>query len=273
VRRIAAAAAVALVCLSACAGGPAKALKDTASSLSDVRSGALTYDLAVTGTDGTKMGYRIEGPFALARPGKLPVADVTYTRTTGPTTTEAGLISDGDRAFVVLDGQAYTLPESRLALLRAPSGDEGEGPNPLDALHVDDWVTDPRSAKGDGTVRVTGGLDVATAINDVIDLMSQFGTGPVAGLHPIEDRDRATLERAVKNSSFELVTGSDDHLLRRLVIDVAFAVPQGPGTEDLAKALPGADFRMELAIDGANRPVDVDVPTDALPFEQIGASG
>ena len=71
---------------------------------------------------------------------------------------------------------------------------------------------------------MSGPLDLVAAANGLLDLVRQLGRAA-----PKLEGDQAkTLEDAVKSSSFDLWSGTKDHLLRRLLLkaDLGLAVPE-----------------------------------------------
>jgi hypothetical protein len=220
--------------------------------------------------EGTKgrIGFELHGPFAL-RPGALPVAKIAYTQIAGAHKATATFISTGTKAYAEVNGKAYELPASATASLRQAAGGSG-GSNTFGELRIDDWVKDPSVTDGGQvggarTDRVSGDLDVVAAANGLLDLVRQLGRAAPT----IEGDQAKQLENAVKSSSFELWSGRDDHLLRRLLLraDLGLDVP-----ESLRRVLGdavGAKIDFELAVSNPNKPVSVAPPTNPLPSSQL----
>ena len=92
-------------------------------------------------------------------------------------------------------------------------GDADEG---LEELRVERWLVEPELADGpDETDRIEGELDVVEVANGLIEL-----TGSFANADRLDEEAARQLREAVESSSFELLTGEDDRLLRRLALDV-----------------------------------------------------
>jgi hypothetical protein len=264
--------------LGACTGSPAvDALSETASNLDEIKSGDLTMRL-IAGSRGlsqTTVGFELQGRFALPRPRALPVADMTYTRIQGDEEAEARFISTGARAFVELDGTLYELGREQTASLVAPAG--GDSANPLAELGIDDWVVNPsvadvRAEPGQSVERISGRLDVANAVNDLLDLARQLGADELAAVPRIAGRAETQLERAVRSSTFELLTGESDRYLRRLAMDVDFAATAPPSLRPALQTLADVNVRFELALSNHNRPVTVTEPEGAIPYSQAPGS-
>jgi hypothetical protein len=263
---------VAVACVAGC-GGSSRAnqvMSDAAANLGKLRSGDLTLRLVVSPREGTKgrIGFELRGPFAL-RPGGLPVAKIAYTQIAGAHKGSATFISTGTKAYAEVNGKAYELPASSTSALRQAAGGSG-GASTFGELRIDNWVkhpvvTDGGKVGGSSTMRVSGDLDVVAAANGLLDLVRQLGRAA-----PTIASDQAKqLENAVKSSSFELWSGRDDHLLRRLLLkaDLGLNVPQS--LRRVLGDVVGAKIDFELAVSNPNKPVSVAPPTNPLPSSQL----
>jgi hypothetical protein len=267
-----AACLLALVALApGCGGGGAhKIVSDTAGNLGKVRSGDLTLRLVVSPRQGTKgrIGFELAGPFAL-RAGALPLAKIAYTQIAGAKKATATFISTGSKAYAEVNGKAYELPQSSTASIKQAAGGSGSS-NTFGQLRIDDWVKHPKVTRGGdiggaATDHVSGGLDVVAAANDLLDLVRQLGRD----VPRLEGDQAKTFQDAVKSSSFDLWTGHDDHLLRRLLIkaDLGLDVPQS--LRRVLGSVVGAKIDFELSIAKPNTPVSVAPPTNPLPSSQL----
>jgi len=271
VRRAAALLAVAALAAGCGSSGRAnEVLSRTAGNLDKIRSGELTLRLVVSPREGTKgrIGFELRGPFAL-RPAGLPVARIVYTQIAGAREGSATFISTGAKAFAEVNGQAYELPpESTEAIRRAASGTGGS--DGLGQFEIDDWVEDPvvtdgAEVGGAPTDRVAADLDVVAAANGLLSLVRQLGRD----VPSIQGEEAERLEDAVESSSFDVWTGREDRLLRRLLLkaQLGFEVP-----ESLRRALGdvvGAKIEFELAISNPNEPVSVTPPSNPLPSSEL----
>jgi hypothetical protein len=253
VRRLA--AAVGLLAAVGCgaSGTPAeRSLRDTARHLDDIRSA--TLDLRMTAESGGAsgpVGFAMTGPFALPAKEGLPVANVEVTELRGARKTTTRFVSTGEKAYVVSGGHTQALGSSAVTV-----GGNGGG---LGTLRIDSWLRDPTMTTEGDTQRITAGLNVATAFDDLGRLGERLGTSALAGLRPLDDTAKKALERSARESSVEVVTGKDDHLLRRLVITVTLAggddVPSG------LRSLVPVTLTLSLGLDAVNEPVHVDAPS------------
>jgi hypothetical protein len=245
VRRAAACGLLATLALAGCGGDdPDEVLSQTAKKLGQITSGDLSMRMGIDAGGSGKVGFALDGPFALKRGGGMPRVRMAYTQIAGSRSATVVLISTGRRAFVSAGGKTRELPPAQARRLRVGAGAAGR------QLKIGSWVRDPKLSDGpkldgDETQRITAKLDVRSAARDLLGVAGALGPGSAAlGQNPGE------LERAVKSSSFELVTGKDDRLLRRLRIGLDV---QPAGARRTA-------VRFLIAVRKPNQPVRIAAP-------------
>lgn len=245
-------------CGGASADDPREVLAATTERLGDIESADLEVDFEVapSGIAGEEpFGWRIEGPVEFSDDA-LPEAEVTFTQFVGAEEGSARFLSDGEQAVAEVDGTAYALPEEQTAGLRGRGEDLG-------VLDISDWVRTPRLEDGpeiDGTETqvVTAELDAEAAFDDLLELLPE-----AAG---VSSGDLDPLTSAVRAASIEVVSGREDHLLRGLTIELAFAseTSQELGGQPIA----GASFLLDVALTGLNQDVEVEIPAETEPFPE-----
>jgi hypothetical protein len=249
------AAGAALLALAGCGGSssedPSAVASKTAANLPDIRSGDMRVELAATGRGGgetAKLGFRLEGPFALARNGGLPVAKLRYTQLAGDQQGSATFISTGREAFVEGGGAVRPLPAAQTRRLRAAAGSvsQGGGVKKLDLEH---WMRDPKlddgpKVGGDATDRIRAAVNVPAVAKD---LAGSLG-------------DTRELEKAIKRARVEVLTGTKDRLLRRLTLNVDLGLDVPKGLRQQLGALVGGDVRFVFEVADPNRKVSVPRP-------------
>jgi hypothetical protein len=275
-------AALAVACLAlvaGCGGGggasnPGQALSATAANLGKIRSGTLHFKLAVEPREdgGGNFGFELDGPFKLAEPGKLPVAEIDYTQTAGDQHETVTLISTGEQAYIKVDDATYELSPARTDELRAAGKELGGGTagSGLEQLRIDDWIKDPHSSGGgevggSHTDKIEADLDIVAAANDLLALAHGFGG---FNLRTIEGQDAEQLRDAVHNAKLEVWTGDKDRLLRRLRVEAEFDPQLPKDLEELARAA-NSTVTFELGIDDPNEPVEVKTPKDVRPASEL----
>jgi hypothetical protein len=237
---------VALLLLAGCGGGDAEdVLGETADNLGAIRAGTLDMALVVEPIGGKPFGFEIEGPFELRGGRALPVMEVDYTRIVEGRRATVTLVSDGEDVHAEANGERVELSPEQIEELRGAAGALGGGVRlPLDEWFEDAEVDDGGSVGGAETDRVAGDLDVVAVAN---------GLSGLAGIRRLRGRDAERLREATKEATFELWTGKEDRLLRRLemVADFGFGVPP-----DLRRALGdavGAKVTFRLAVSNPRR--------------------
>ena len=266
-------AAAALAGCGGSGGGDAKdALADTAAKLGKIRSGVLHVELVVTprGTMGRgPIGFRLDGPFSLGSadaPGQLRIA---YTQLAATRRATVTVIETGGRGYVEIRGKTYELPATQAVALRAAT-QQLRSSGGLARFGIEDWIRDPKLSDGGRvggtkTDRITAELDVVQTANDLASLARAAGRQ----VPELRGANADQLKDAVRSSSFELFTGKQDRLLRRVRIeaDLALGVPRELRT--VLGSLVGAKVRFVLGVDRPNSAVHVTPPAHPLPASQL----
>ena len=270
-RRGAGAALLACALLAGCGGGGEDAqevLSETAAKLGDIRSGTIHLDVRLDprGPSGVEpFGFALDGPFALGGSGPLPVADVEYRQTVGDESATVTLVSTGRKAFIRTQGRTYELPREQTEQLRGAAGQLRAGSG-LGEFAIDEWIEDAElddggEVGGAETDRVQADLDVPTAVRDLLALSRQLGQD----VPQLRGQDAERLADSVRSSRFEVYTGKDDRLLRRLELEIDFGLDVPRELRGALGSLVGAKLLFELGVDDPNRPVSVEEPEGALP--------
>ena len=202
--RLAAVAAVAALCglaPTACGGeAPGEVVARTQANLARIRSGDLDARLVIA-AEGPKRtgatGFELHGPFELPRSaGDLPKARIAYTQIAGSRRATVTLVSTGERAYIEVRGKAYELTPDQERQLREAGGPLGGGSgsgapgataSPTGSLDLAAWLREPDlsgggSIGGAETDRVTGEVDVASVVTDVLGAAERLGvSGEAAG--------------------------------------------------------------------------------------------
>jgi hypothetical protein len=261
-------AAAGALALAGCGGsGPSatKVLDRAASGLGGIRSGTLHVDLALDPQvrGGEALGFSLDGPFALGKSGSLPVSQITYVQRRGPRSASVTVISDGKRGFARVGGKTYELAAAQASQLRVATSGLARGM--LTSIPFRDWVRDPKvEDAGSDAYRVSGKLDVVRALNGLFQLTQGLGSVP-----SVARGDAGRVEQGVRSSSFELVAGKKDHLLRLLRIAATFGGDVPKALRRTLGPLVGAEFRFELGVTHPNEPVKVTAPRGALPASAL----
>ena len=242
-------------------GDATPALRETAEKLGQIRSGDINFAMEVDPQgDAEPFGFSFTGPFELGEAGELPRVDVEYTQRANGEDATVRLVSDGERAVAFLGGQEIELDEEALEDLRQAgaevlgadeSDDEG-----LEELRVDRWLVEPKLSDGpDGTDKIEGELDIVEVAKGLIEL-----AGSLTDTQKLDEESAQQLRDAVESSEFELLTGEDDRLLRRLSLAAVIAAEVPEELRDALGDVVGGEFSFLLEIDGPNEPVEISLP-------------
>jgi hypothetical protein len=261
--------------LAGCAGGGESAdevLSETAANLGEIRSGTLHVDLRVEprGPTGAEtFGFALDGPFSLGGSTALPVADIEYTQTAGDESATVTLISTGSKAYIRVQDRTYELRPEQSAQLRGAAGQLRAGAG-LGEFAIDEWIQDAEvddggDVGGADTDHVQAELDVVAAVRDLSALARQLGQN----VPQLGDQDAERLADSVRSSRFEVYTGKDDRLLRRLELEVDFGLDVPRELRGALGGLVGARLVFELGVDDPNEPVSVAEPENVLPSSEL----
>src|SRR2546423_1325436 len=240
-------------------------LADTAKNLGKIHSGDLTLRLVVSPRRGTKggIGFELSGPFAL-RPGALPVARIAYTQIAGAHEATATFISTGTKTYAEVNGRVYELPASATETVRRAAGGIG-GSKGFRGVCIAPLGKHPHAKGAGDTEHVSAGLDVVNAANGLLGLLRGLGrTVPT-----IQGDEAKQLQSAVDSSSFDVWSGRQDHLLRRLSLkaDLGLSVPQS--LRRVLGNVVAAKIEFELAVAHPNQAVSVSPPPNPLPSSKL----
>lgn len=250
-RRLAAALALASV-VAACGGDDPTTLEAAEEAMADLRAGELLLELTASSPDGGPVGFRMEGPYSIGGEGELPVFDLTYTQLAGETEVVTQVVSTGDEAFVVVDGEATPVEGDAADALRMG---EGEG---FTGLGIAGWVVDPTEDRRGDEIIVSGRVDAADLLGDLARIVSQVAGAGDAEAPSGDDADR--LRSLVRSSEAEIVVGEDD-LPRSIDLSVDFG---GEVPDELVDAIgPYAAATLELHLDLVR--IDEDLEVESPP--------
>jgi hypothetical protein len=282
-------AAVAALTLAACGGGadPNKVLNQTFSGNKQVRSGRVDLSLTLKAEGVPQLQkpvtIKLSGPFQ-GQGGSLPQFDFALALSASGQSFSAGAVSTGDKGFLKFQGQSYAVPVNVFASFkqgyeqaRSQQRQRGAQNPSLASFGVNprDWLKDPKSegdadVEGTSTNHISAKVDVGKLLDDVNRILQRTrGRLPQAQTLPsgITAQQRKTIENAIKESSFEVYSGKDDHVLRRMVVKLTFSVPETARRQ--ASGLKGGNIGFDLTLAGLNQPQTISAPAAARPFSDL----
>jgi hypothetical protein len=219
-----------------------------------------------------------EGPFR-TNEGKLPSADIELRIGSGGggQTITSGVLTTGDRAFLKFQDVYYEQPPQQVRetnrTIRRNSRRDGK---PLGALGLDpqSWLAEAKD-EGDADVagvetsHVSGTLDVDTLMRDLNDFVSRSASALGADEAPprLTDEDIRELSAAVKDPSFDVYVGKEDHLIRRVSGRIEFEIPEA-SREDLG-GLRGGTITFSVELRDVNGDQEIEPPARSRPLSKL----
>jgi hypothetical protein len=293
--------------VAGCGGGgedPEQVLTETFSNDQQVNSGTLDMSISASaeGASGGNLDASLSGPFQ-SEEGKFPEFDLTASASgegAGQSLDfDGSLISTGDALFVEYQDSAYQVPDDVFKQFQqnyAASAEQSQATGgsfqercqqaaeqgDFDASLCD---IDPLSLvtnldnEGDEDVEGTETTHVSGDINleEIGNLASDaIAASPSGQFLPPDQLDQLTtqLEDAVDEASFDVYSGKDDHLLRRLDLHLSVTAPEGLST---FVPVSGVDLDFSVSVGAVNEPQTIEAPSGAKPLsdllDQLGVSG
>ncbi|HYD10473.1 MAG TPA: hypothetical protein VEA78_10250 [Acidimicrobiales bacterium] len=251
-RRLVAALVVAVLTAAACSDGDRSTLHAAEDAMAELDAGDLVLELTASAPDGATVGFRMTGPYSVdGGEGDLPVFDVTYAQLLGETTIETQVLSTGEEAFVVVDGDATQLEGETVERLRLGDGEGFTG------LGIAGWVLEPEEQRrGDDTV-VSGRVDVADLFGDLSSILAQASGGAELAAPEGDAADR--LRELVRESSAEVVVGDDD-LPRTIDLTVDFGGEVPDELVDVLGPYAAATLTLHVELERIDGDLEVEAP-------------
>ena len=222
----------------------------------------------------------IEGPYKSQGKKKLPLFDWDVNVQGGGQSFAGGLVVTTDNAFVEFQGTNYEVGTELFTQFASQVEQQSdEGPQNLKALGIDPatWLNEPEvkdgeDIGGDSTQVITGDVDIERVINDFYELLqsptikrqleAQGQTAPEIK-KPTEEQIQKVKD-SIENLKFEANVDEND-VLRRLLLDAEFKVPEGAD----AGSLQGGKVRFEFLLNEVGNDPKIEAPTDARPLSEL----
>ena len=279
---------------------PQDVIEATFNNDEQVTSGVLDFSIEASAGDQGSFSASLSGPFQGVEddPTAVPQLDLTASLSgsgAGQSVDfEGGLTVTDDNAYVEYNGQAYEVGTDTFSQLKqqmeqqaeqsgaTDSGDaaasfregceqaieaQGGDPSACD-FDLSGWFTDlsndgTEDVGGTSTTHVSGNVDVSQMLTDFIGLAESVPGA--AGQIPQEQLDQ--VEQAVTDASFDVYTGEDDDLLRKLDANVSI----DPSAIDSAVPVPidSVDLSFSVELSDVNEEQTIDAPSGAKPIDDL----
>jgi hypothetical protein len=238
------------------------------------------------------VSVKIGGPFENRGPNQVPKLDLDLSAGAGSQgSLRAGVISTGEKGYVSVQGNDYSLPADTFDQfreeLKRQSRSDSQQPE-LSALGVSprDWLENPKNegtedVDGVETIHVSSEVNVGKLLDDINDLLKRTGD---LGLSAEQRRQlprsipastRKQIIDSVKETKLDVFTGKDDKTLRKLQVKLDFEVAEGLRSQTAGVKSGAVDFTVEIA--DVNKPQEIKAPKQTRPLSelqrQLGALG
>jgi hypothetical protein len=306
-RLIAALVALAIPAFVAGCGGdsgsdedPQDVIEATFNNDEQVTSGVLDFTIEASAGDQGNFSASLSGPFQGVEddPTAVPQLDLTASLSgegAGQSVDfEGGLTVTDDNAYVEYNGQAYEVGTDTFSQLKQQMEQQAEQSGATDSgdaaasfregceqaieaqggdasacdFDLSGWFTDlsndgTEDVGGTSTTHVSGNVDVSQMLTDFIGLAESVPGA--AGQIPQEQLDQ--VEQAVTDASFDVYSGEDDDLLRKLDANVSI----DPSAIDSAVPVPidSVDLSVSVELSDVNEDQTIDAPSDAKPIDDL----
>jgi hypothetical protein len=285
------AALVAATTLVACGGDDEESggdatqlLQETFSSGKKITSGNLDVKIDVdmkTAQGEQAITVGLKGPFQTTGDGKLPKFDLDLDVGIQGRTTTLGAISTGTAGYVEFQGQAYSLsPEVFNQFSQGFADEEKRDTNQtsLSALGIKpiNWITDPTTdgtedVMGVETEKITGQINLDALLGDVNKVLQRASSTQLGQsrqrIKPLSPTTIEQIKIAVKEARIQINTGSDDKILRKIVLDIDVEIPEIARPQ--LRGLESAKGSVSIQIGDVNQPQDITAPANAKPLDDL----
>jgi hypothetical protein len=265
-----------------------KVLEQTFSGNRKIDSGELsmnlTADLKGVPTVTEPVTVKIGGPFENQGENKVPKLDLDLSANAGGQSFTAGVISTGNKGYINFQGTDYVVPDDVFAQFRSELRKQQRESNTdtpdLATLGVNprDWLTDPKNegsedVEGVETIHISAGVDVPKLLDDLNELLKKTGQ---LGLTPaqrqqlpssISDKVKKQITDSVNEATFDLYTGKDDKILRKLDVKLQFDVDEKLRQDTAGVESGSVAFTVQVA--NINEPQEITAPKNAKPLSDL----
>jgi hypothetical protein len=275
---------------------PQEVIEATFNNDEQVTSGVLDFTIEASAGDQGHFSASLSGPFQGVEddPTAVPELDLTASLSgegAGQSVNfEGGLVVTEDNAYVEYNGEAYEVGADTFNQLKeqaeqqadTSSGDaatsfkegceqaieaQGGDPSACD-FDLSAWFTDltndgTEDVDGTSTTHVSGNVDVSQMLTDFIGLAESV---PGAAGQIPEDQ-LSQVEEAVTDASFDVYSGEDDDLLRKLDANVSI----DPSAIESAVPVPidSVDLSFSVELSDVNEEQTIEAPSDAQPIDEL----
>ncbi len=253
---------------------PQKVLDQTFSEKSTIDSGKADASLKIEANGDQSGNFEIDlsGPFDTNGSGdaKLDMTAKASGDVQGQNfEIEAGAIFTGDAGYLNYQGTDYALSSQQYASLskalqQSSNGNSGQGNLPGLKDSLGDLTNEGETeVNGTKTIHVSGSVDPKKLTDAIKSAIDQGASGGVsqAQLQQLQGAlpQLGQVTEAIKDASFDVYSGVDDHLLRKLDFNLDVAPPQGGELK----------ITLDLSLNDVNKPQTIKAPSSSKPLNDL----
>jgi hypothetical protein len=211
---------------------------------------------------------KLAGPYRSNGQGKLPDADLDVVISGGGQTFSMGLLSTGERAFVVFGGTPYESSAATVKRLNGAGGGGGVGGLGISPL---DWLDDA-SDEGEATVNdvatrhVRANVDVEKALRDLNGVVAKTAA-PGQPAPTLGDAQIKQIDGVIDDPKLDVYVGRDDDKIRRFSLDLTFEVPEA--SRRRLNGLSSGTVTLDVELTEVGQPQRIEEPASSRPMAEL----
>jgi hypothetical protein len=200
----------------------------------------------------------------------------------GGQTFTAGALTTGESAFISYQGTDYRVPDRQFErykrqIERDARRDDQNNNFTFAQLGINprDWIENPKNegtedVGGAQTIHVSADVNVGAFVDDldnVLQRASRLGVQNQQVPDDLSERQKRQLEEAIQDVRFDLWTGEEDKILRRIEVEFGFEVPRALRQD--TQGVEQGNVEMALEIADVNQEQTINPPEDARPLSEL----
>ena len=230
------------------------------------------------------VSLKLSGPFQSRGQDKLPAVDLDLSVAGGGQTFTAGAVTTGDAAFISYQGTDYAVPASQFRRYKrqverdARNNSNNDNQFDLAQLGVNprNWIENPKNegtedVGGAEAIHVSADVNVSKFVDDVDNLLKKASELGIDNQQQVPtkltDRQKKQIEDSIQDVRFDLFTGKDDKVLRRIEVEFGFELPKSLSTQ--AQGVKSGTVKLALEIADLNEDQQITAPKDARPLSEL----
>jgi hypothetical protein len=229
------------------------------------------------------VSLKLAGPFQSRGNEALPEVDLDLSVSGGGQTFTAGALTTGEAAFISYQGTDYRVPESQFKRykrrIEADARDNKKQDNSFDfarlGINPRDWIENPKNegteeVGGADTIHVSAGVDVGAFVDDLDNLLGRASSLGVKNQQlptNLTEAQKTQIEKAIQDVRFDMWTGEQDKILRRIEVEFGFELPKA--LQQDAQGVERGNVKLALEIADVNKEQDIKPPSDARPLSEL----